>query len=384
MAIYNDYETLLERYSIMTESPAADHAAALKHCTQNTTPELAARLRNEILQPAGLPNAAAQTQHADFETLSKYIDAGLGVYPCIYENGNPSPICKIKDTNDAIIEKNRITDKDRLKNFIEGGGHCYTADGKKWNNQRQIEMFAIYPNQYNLFCIDIDAKTKQDGTKHGTGTNGINEFLNIIQHADLTETQKKMFENFPFNFPCYVSTPSGGIHLYFKITSLPAHWQQYGNVIIYNGLNTNIECKYNKQITIAGSIKNGKRYELHGNFENIPFIPTDLLNTCCKPREIIEPVKRPYKKYEYKQDKTPTPEFCIDRGKALAGYNGGRHNLFCSVIGCFAGFYKTTNNESLNADTCRRYILQDSDFLSWKDNDKESQINQIIKDFYGV
>lgn len=380
MALYNDYDALFERFSIMTESPTANYTAALEYCCNNTTPELAERLRNETMQAVQLP----ETQTADYETLSKYIAAGFGVYPCIYQNGNTSPICKIYYANGAIITTNRITNKDRLKTFMQGGGECITDDGKKWINKKAIEMFAIYPIQYNLFCLDIDAKTKQDGTTHGTGTNGIDEFLNIIQHTDLTEKQKQLFENFPFNFPCYVSTPSGGIHLYFKIAKLPNNWKQYGNVF-YNGLETNIECKYNKQITIAGSTKNGKRYELHGDFENIPFIPMDLLNKCCKPREIKEPVKpRPYKIYEYKKDETPTPQFCIDRGKSLAGYNGGRHNLFCSVVGCFAGFYKTTNDESLNAETCRRYILQDYDFLSWKDNDKESQINQIIKDFYGV
>ena len=50
MAIYNDYDALLERFSIMTESPTANYTAAMQYCCNNTTPELADRLRNEVMQ----------------------------------------------------------------------------------------------------------------------------------------------------------------------------------------------------------------------------------------------------------------------------------------------------------------------------------------------
>ena len=82
MALYNDYDALFERFSIMTESPTANYTAALEYCCNNTTPELAERLRNETMQAAQLP----ETQTADFETLSKYIDCGFELYPCVYSN----------------------------------------------------------------------------------------------------------------------------------------------------------------------------------------------------------------------------------------------------------------------------------------------------------
>jgi len=373
MVLYSDYESLYERYSIMTVDGKEPAELALQYCIDHTTLELAERLKTTV--------KPAQTRE-NVPTLLKYIDAGFYFYPCDDES---KPICCIysDDKNTMPERRNRIESADRLYDFLNGKGElCKKGTGEVWTNTRRISRFCIYPDQFNLFCIDIDSPHKATGGKHGTGTNGIEEFLHIIAKVDMTESQRKMFVDFPANFPCYVLTPSGGIHLYFKLPRLPEKWQVEGNVKD-NDTATNVECKYHKQITIAGSTKAEKQYELHGDLCNIPSIPLDLLNICCKPRP--KPQSRPKVNQIHDGNKNRweiTPLFCMDRGKSKAGLSGN-HDMFLKIIGVFKYFYEKTGNEELNASNCRFHIMQDHDFQMWSDHDKESQINQAIKDIYG-
>lgn len=427
MARLNDFQQTFDLFSKLTNENNYTLQDALKYCDERTTPQIAKEfnqqcveftqraigfIANELhnfiaegrdieqslieyqaktphyifievlkalnLEPPAEVTGQQKTTTVDIETLKKYLNAGFYFYPC---NDDKTPICKIY-SNKTIIEGNRITTETALNDFINGNGTCYTDQGHAWKSNEKIKLFAIYPNQYNLFCLDIDGE-KKDGDKiHGTGTNGIKEFLNIIAKVDMTEKQKRMFENFPFNFPCYVSSPNGGIHLYFKLSRLPEKWQLERNAKD-NNVTTNIECKLNKQITIAGSVKNGKRYILHGDLCNIPFIPMDLLNACCKARP--KPIEKP-RQFNHLQrgpQKEITPQYCIERGKNYAGHCG--HNeMFASVINNFHYFYEKTQNQDLNATACKSWIMQDYDFLTWQDQDKEQQIDNTIKSFYVI
>ena len=71
----NDFESLLERFSIMTTDGKLSDNEAMDYCRKNTTPELYAELE-KYYRPQ-------QTRHknkeSDFETLAKYIKEGFEI-----------------------------------------------------------------------------------------------------------------------------------------------------------------------------------------------------------------------------------------------------------------------------------------------------------------
>ena len=253
MAIYNDYDALLERFSIMTESPTANYTAAMQYCCNNTTPELADRLRNEVmqtqnavidnckktynkflqegkdtkqllnnwkqntpcdvyaqlLQALNLPEPATRPQHADFETLAKYIDAGFELYPCIYSSkyNKYLPITlngkiALYDTDEQKQAKDRhgITDKTVLQALCN-----QTRTIKdEYGNDHAITLFRIFPIDNRYIVIDIDT--------HEGHANGLVQWQNYIKQHNLNGYYKDLQQ-----FPCFVESANGGKHLYFKI-----------------------------------------------------------------------------------------------------------------------------------------------------------------------
>lgn len=318
----------------------------------------------------------------DLPQLEKYIESGFSIYPCTYKNKSPQPICSIFDEQHNPIIQNQIKTKERLQEFVNGNGFLQKKNGEVWQNKETIELFSLYPNQNNLFVIDIDGKTKTEEneteTKHGVGTDGIQEFLEIIKKTDLTEQQKKMFLDFPKNFPFYVSTPNNGFHLYFKCFSLPEKWKLESN-LIYEGKATNIECKYNKQITVAGSIKNGKQYKANGDITKIPLLPIHLLNAFSKPRLKIQNIQKTKKRYFFTEK--ITPEYCFEKGKEHCK-TIGHNEMFFSVICNFHYWFEKTNDINLDSTSCKNYIMQTFEYLEWTDSDKENQIDSSIKQVY--
>ena len=253
MALYTDYESLFERFSIMTESKTANYENALEYCTKNTTPELAARLRNEVMQA---------TQHANFETLSKYIDAGFELYPCTLINGKYLPITlngkiALYDTDEQKQAKNRhgITDKallqelcNQTKTIKDEHGHDHT-----------ITLFRIFPIDNRYIVIDIDT--------HEGHANGLVQWQNYTKSRNLNGYYKDLQQ-----FPCFTESANGGKHLYFKIPyELP---QKIKNIATSIEVGTKDHGE-----TAAGSYRNGTKngyYVLHGSFENAPILPLQI------------------------------------------------------------------------------------------------------------
>lgn len=261
MALYNDYESLFERFSIMTESPTANYTAALEYCCNNTTPELAERLRNETMQAA---TPAARPQCADYETLSKYIDCGFELYPCIYSNkyNKYLPITlngkiALYDTDEQKQAKDRhgITDKTILQALCNQTRTIKDEHG----HDHAITLFRIFPLDNKYIVIDIDT--------HEGHANGLVQWNNYVKQHNLNGYYKDLQQ-----FPCYVESPNGGKHLYFRIP-----YEQPQKI---KNLATSVEISTKDHgETAAGSYRKGTKtnyYILHGSFENAPILPLQI------------------------------------------------------------------------------------------------------------
>jgi hypothetical protein len=112
----------------------------------------------------------------------------------------------------------------------------------------QIERFYFIPKEAGFLCLDIDRKPGK--------TDGLEELYKVWPKDKLPRTLQDI-ERF---FPCYVSTPSGGYHLYFKYS---------GQDIRITELCPGVEIKYGRPgLTAAGSMKDGKPYIMYGNLES--------------------------------------------------------------------------------------------------------------------
>jgi hypothetical protein len=74
------------------------------------------------------------------------------------------------------------------------------------------------------------------------------------------KTMPKALLDIPVSFPCYVTTPSGGCHLYFKYN---------GPELRFRELASAVEVK-EFQITAPGSVKENGEYVLHGELAKAP------------------------------------------------------------------------------------------------------------------
>lgn len=281
MALYNDYESLIERFSIMTESNPVHFAAALEYCTKNTTPELAAKLRHYVAQLDALYETETPPTQADFYTLEKYIDAGFELYPYTFINGKYLPITlngkiALYDTDEQKQAKDRhgITDKALLQEL------CRQKKTIKdeYGNDHAITLFRIFPLDNRYIVIDIDT--------HDGQANGLVQWNKYIKSRNLNGYYKDLQQ-----FPCYAESANGGIHLYFKIPyALP---QKIKNI------DTSVEVSTKDHSeTAAGSYRKGTKYnyyKLYGSLENAPILPLQIYNDMQPKPEPARPAITYYK-----------------------------------------------------------------------------------------
>ena len=126
---------------------------------------------------------------------------------------------------------------------------AYTADLEKiaalWNEgQRRFKAFI----NGRFLAVDIDRKPgKVDG-------------LEIFYRLFPREILPAELQELPGSFPCYVQTPSGGFHLYFRYE---------GQELKLRELAPGVEIK-EWQITCPGSRRENGDYVLHGELSNAP------------------------------------------------------------------------------------------------------------------
>lgn len=137
----------------------------------------------------------------------------------------------------------------------------------------RISRFYFLPEKAGLLCLDIDRKNGKDG---------IEEFYTWAEKAagKPRHLLPCFLQNIPQNFPCYVSTPSGGLHIYFKYCGEKLKKKP----IAHNA--PAVEIKHGSPgLTSPGSYKNGKPYILYGDIEAAPQLPAFILAAIESPKQ---------------------------------------------------------------------------------------------------
>jgi hypothetical protein len=177
--------------------------------------------------------------------LEYLLSCGLKIAAC-YKQDNGDYAFKIPYSNEyhkllSLDPKTRVSDCKAFTSDIDQV-RKYQAQGTK--------LFRFIPADYNLFCLDIDAKEGKE--------NGLKELFKIFD----PELLPAALTDIEGNFPCYVKTPSNGYHLYFKYKGPPIKGAH-----LFPG----IETKHGSPgLNAPGSFKNGKPYVLYGAIDKAP------------------------------------------------------------------------------------------------------------------
>jgi hypothetical protein len=279
--IFNDVLKRLNKSPV--NAPRIDYTGDFKPQATNNTTEQKEAQESPVLSDS-----------SNFETLSKYITAGVKLIPTKpNEAGNFYQLKKNKGTPQEQIIK--IDSLPGLKYWIEHG----------------INRFIFIPKEAGFLCIDIDRN-------HGDGVDGVKNFYSWLENNGLEKIP--MFKNLDGGtFPTYTTTASGGIHLYFKCTS---------ELKTYATIAPGVEIKYNGlNITAGGSVKNGKPYSLHGELNKAPLIPAPLLLRFSK--KLNKPEPKPAKlsghTYQAKKKGEYTTEQLLNFARQDS--HGGNHEI---------------------------------------------------------
>jgi hypothetical protein len=192
------------------------------------------------------------------DALMEYAQAGIGVMGA-YDNGKTIASGDEYDkffTCDPII----------IESIWKGKN-----ERAKW---QKIRRYYFKPKDAGLICLDIDIKNDKDGLK---------EFFQFCQLEGVSEESlPRIFQDFPNNFPCWVATPNGGYHLYFKDR------MEREVKIAYLPNTPAVEVK-SKQLTAGGSLKDEKPYILYGDISAAPPLPKFIENAIFNTQKQVEP-----------------------------------------------------------------------------------------------
>ena len=177
----------------------------------------------------------------------------------------------------------------------------------------RITRFYFLPDKAGLLCLDIDRKNGKDG---------IEEFYLWAEQAGKPRhLLPHILQDLPHNFPCYVSSPSGGVHLYFRYA---------GAKLQKKPLSPNtpaVEIKHGSPgLTSPGSYKNGLPYILHGELDQVPPLPAFILAT-IEPRKQKTTAYIPQGKKEWGKPSWDKIREWTETDGAGAGRNDRAFNL---------------------------------------------------------
>jgi hypothetical protein len=206
-------------------------------------------------------------------------------------------------------QKAFTSDMETIKALMSGDG-----DTQGRARGTQIQRFDFRPADYGFLCLDIDIKDGKDGLR---------DFYTLLESwGKPRDKLPAALRELPESFPCYVATPSGGVHLYFKHRG-----PDTGKLLSKNY--ESIEVKYGaRTITIPGSRKPGGEYVLHGILEATPelygFIDDNLPRPEKEPKRYI-PMRKEPRQWDTTWDKIC--EFTDQDNKAGAGRNNRAYSL---------------------------------------------------------
>jgi hypothetical protein len=165
-----------------------------------------------------------------------------------------------------------------------------------------------------LLCLDIDRKN---------GIDGIASFYDYFKKRGVEKERLPLYlQNIDKgSYPFYMSTPSGGLHLYFK----------YLGKCPDGKLCDGVEIK-NKQL--SGGYKDDKPYVLHGDIEDMQRIPPILLKEIIpKPKQVKqERIFSAAQKYKSESKRefpswSKITEYTDEDGKGTQGRNSRAFSL---------------------------------------------------------
>ena len=211
-----------------------------------------------------------QTERRGIDALEHYIAHGIALLPCIKDGNRYRPITKKENWH-----RTATTDIEKIKAYIEGDKQ-WTGAGI--NEKGAARLFRFIPKNYGYVVIDIDCG-------HTSGGNGINNFYQWLESAGIYKPQLPSYLQ-DFNLlKCFVTTPSGGLHLYFKATAPDTRITLEtldAEKKLTNKLTDEVELFYSEPITAAGSVKENGEYVLYGELENAQELPPILLRRVKK------------------------------------------------------------------------------------------------------
>jgi hypothetical protein len=213
----------------------------------------------------------------------------------------------------AMISKqepeNFTTDAAEIAALIEGRGNRQGS-----TKGTPIERFYFIPQAAGLLCLDIDRKpNKPDGLK---------ELYKLFPK----DTLPRALQDIERYFPCYVKTPSGGYHLYFKYA---------GGPVRKTDLCPEVEIKHGKPgLTAPGSKKENGNYTLYGELSDAPplyGIIVDRIAELQKEKQ-VKPEKQ--RAVADRPAQFTQPRITLDdlAGEAAAAYSG-HHDRQVSFAG---------------------------------------------------
>ena len=188
------------------------------------------------------------------------------------------------------------------------------------------------------------------------------------------ETIPAELQELPGSFPCYVQTPSGGFHLYFKYE---------GPELKLRELAPGVEIK-EWQITCPGSRRENGDYILHGELNNAPPLYGLIIDRIEETRQ-----KREREKEERSKPRTRAvadrpaqhaqPRITLDdlANEAASAY-GGNHDRQVSFAGKVCRMQKAGHSEFTMSATLTYVKIRHDVFGS--DNDTESTVLSVFRD----
>ena len=204
-----------------------------------------------------------------FELLRKFCDRGI---PMMGEHSSGASIASGNN-----YEKAWTTDTLDIKALLLGYGNLFDhAKGV------EIRRFRFIPKQAGYLVIDIDRHEKQ--------MDGLKVFNHLLSQNHINEPMLKDIEN--GSFPCYVTTPNNGFHLYFRYSGC----ENFPRKLTYS-----VEVFYSDKsfITVPYSFGFGRNgpayYKLYGNLDDAPPLFPSLQNLLVskmpkyhEPRSLVE------------------------------------------------------------------------------------------------
>lgn len=354
--VYTDIDDLFELYALMTVDDKHGDIAAMRYCLAHCDPSIAQAFTQRI-----------ENINTNRNALAEYIAAGYWLVPCKEINGRQLLCGKL------------YIDKEHTK--IDPAMQIKDIATLKAQQDRGIVNFGLYPIRNRLIVIDLDK-----GDAHANKSDGIADFTDLIATLKLTPAERAYFDDFPTNFPCYVESAHGGIHLYFKDDYIDPDTKK--ELITSHVEDKNIEVKYTTKITAAGSIRtDGNCYVLRGMLQNAPNMTNGLINALLKPAtkrpartDVLSSAntqKRQYpQKSNWAQSKNKamwysTPEGIVAKAREKAG-SASPHDFMQKL-----GIYFSKSGYSV--DIALQYAMQTTEHINRRD--KNDTIS-CIKSFY--